>query len=342
MKKLLILFVLGLIGTWVYFYFFRGINLITQEDGNIGLPPYSIAEQVVENGAIDVGVSNWRAAAPMPTPRIWPAAVTLGERIYVIGGMSAFGQTLDTVEIYDPFKDTWTPGPPLPDGRYQLGAAVLDDKIYAVGGLVGYSQQARDSLFVFDPQRGGWSTGPNLPNQVGAAAVVVADGQLHVFGGRGTFGTMSTHFVYDPVADAWATAPEMTSVRDSLTAVEFDGRIWVMGGRSGAAAELGLVEFWRLANRNWEDTSIMPQRRGSHGAAVINDRIYLFGGSSATLAFKDIVTFDPKLNKWLTVGQMPVPRHGFGLAQYDGRVFIIGGGQRPGWSVSDLNQVFIP
>jgi N-acetylneuraminic acid mutarotase len=342
MKKLLILIVLALVGAWGYFYMFRGVNLITQEDGNVGLPAFSIAEQIPERRTIDVGPGNWRAAASLPTPRIWPAAVTLNDRIYVIGGMNGFGQTTDTVEIYDPFKDSWSDGPPLPEGRHHVGAAVLEGKIYVVGGLVGVSQQAKNTLFVYDPQQGGWTSGPNLPNQIGSAGVIAVNGQLHVFGGRGTFGVMSTHFIFDPFTNEWTTAQEMTSVRDSVAVAEADGFVWVIGGRSGAAAELGLVEYWRLSNSNWADSSTMPMRRAGHAATTLSDRVYFFGGTSATLAFKDVVTYDPMTSKWLTVGQMPVERHGFALAQYDGMVFIIGGGQRPGWSVSDLNQVYIP
>ena len=56
----------------------------------------------------------WRSLTPAPTPRTEVAAATDGERIHVAGGFAEGGETVATVEVYDPATDRWSPGPDLP------------------------------------------------------------------------------------------------------------------------------------------------------------------------------------------------------------------------------------
>jgi hypothetical protein len=37
-----------------------------------------------------------------------------------------------------------------------------------------------------------------------------------------------------------------------------------------------------------------------------------------------------------------VPRQGCGVTEAAGRIFVIGGGRKPGFSVSNVNEVFVP
>ncbi|MBK8794165.1 MAG: hypothetical protein IPN59_13830 [Holophaga sp.] len=54
-------------------------------------------------------------AAPMPVAAEFGAAVTVGDYIYIIGGVS--GSELKKVQRYDPNNNTWSLGPDLPDAR---------------------------------------------------------------------------------------------------------------------------------------------------------------------------------------------------------------------------------
>lgn len=343
MRKLIIFLLLVAAGVWLYYWYARGEILLFEKDRNAGVPPFSISERIPEKDDLTVGQDRWRTAAPMPTPRIWLAAATLNSRIYTVGGMDAFGRTLDTVEVYDPFKDSWRPAAPLPKPLHHVGTAVIDDKLYVVGGLTGLSGRPVDTLYRFDPETSTWTSLQAMPKSLGAAGVIAYEGKLHLFGGRSSFGPLSIHLIYDPETDRWDSAEEMNTVRDSVVVAALDDELLVIGGRSGsAAAALGLVERWHVGNALWGDQTNISTRRSDFAAETVDGRIYLFGGEAATVVFSEIVVYDPATGKWLTLGNMPTPRHGFGSAVFNDMVFLIGGGHRPGWSVSDLNQVYIP
>ena len=63
--------------------------------------------------------------APMPTARRFMRAATVGDRIYVVGGIDG----LDVVEEYDPTSDTWTncggSCAAMPDGRSSFAMATV-------------------------------------------------------------------------------------------------------------------------------------------------------------------------------------------------------------------------
>lgn len=66
------------------------------------------------------------------------------------------GDSLSTVEYYDPKINAWTMAPAMSMLRSRLGVAVLRGKLYAFGGYNGKDRLA--SVEVYDPLKKEWST----------------------------------------------------------------------------------------------------------------------------------------------------------------------------------------
>ncbi len=80
----------------------------------------------------DLSTSSWIQGPNMNEARAWGAAVVVGDRICVVGGVGK-GYS-DTVECYDPDDSGWQKVGQISQGRYGLGAIAYDDKIYVYGG----------------------------------------------------------------------------------------------------------------------------------------------------------------------------------------------------------------
>src|SRR5256885_3364032 len=96
----------------------------------------------------DPARDTWRAVAPMPTKRGSPVAVTVGDRMYVIGGAvtgpkeaavhpARAHYSTGAVEEYDPATNSWRPRAPLPTPRNHATAGVVNGKVYVIGGRAG-------------------------------------------------------------------------------------------------------------------------------------------------------------------------------------------------------------
>lgn len=62
--------------------------------------------------------------AKMATPRVGLAVVSMGNKVYALGGSNG-SQYLDSVECYDPSKQKWLPSTPLRFKRFAASAVVL-------------------------------------------------------------------------------------------------------------------------------------------------------------------------------------------------------------------------
>jgi N-acetylneuraminic acid mutarotase len=86
----------------------------------------------------------------------------------------------------------------------------------------------------------------------------------------------------------------------------------------------------------------MPTRRGGLSAAVLDERIYVFGGETSTSVFDDTERYDPASNGWSALAALPTARHGLAAAALHGRIYVIGGGPRAGLAQTAIVEVFIP
>jgi N-acetylneuraminic acid mutarotase len=87
-----------------------------------------------EASAYDPGTGQWTSLPPMSVARYTATAVALNGLLYVMGGYTAFGAPLTTVEVHNPVTKTWRTVTGMPTARWWLGAGAINGKVYAVGG----------------------------------------------------------------------------------------------------------------------------------------------------------------------------------------------------------------
>ena len=189
----------------------------------------------------------WERRAPLPLGRAAHAAVAVGGKLYVVGGV---GPEPQRALAYDPATDSWTVLAPMSRPREHLAAAAIDGLIYVVGGR--WSDTGNVNLLeVYDPASDTWRALAPMPTPRGGLAAAAVGARLYVTGGevldasRLTFGQLE---VYDPASDTWAAAPPLPSPRHGLAAVALQGELYVLaGGRLAGLDVSGLTEIFTPA-----------------------------------------------------------------------------------------------
>ena len=82
---------------------------------------------------VAVSGSAWTYQASMKTARDFPAAATIGNTIYALGGFN--NGLLSSVEAYDPATNTWASKANMSTARYAPAAASVGNTLYALGGF---------------------------------------------------------------------------------------------------------------------------------------------------------------------------------------------------------------
>lgn len=287
--------------------------------------------------------SEWETLEPMTVPKTEVVAVSLAQKIYIIGGLDDSGQAIRTVEVFDTESKEWGTAQPLPIPLHHTAAAVFDGKIYVVGGASGLGSRPVATLFVYDSTSDLWSRGKDMPTPRLALTAQFIDGLLYGIGGVGRTGVLDLNEAYDPSTDSWTRKAPMPTPRDHLASGVVAGKLYVLGGRVASLANnLNVNEEYDPESDTWKTRASMPSPRGGISASSLAGSIFVFGGEEEFGTLAKTEEYIVAQDQWRSRESMPTSRHGLGSAVENGRIYVIGGGPLPGGSYSAINEVFSP
>ena len=296
----------------------------------------------------------WVKLAPFPEPIAEIAGAASGGKLYVFGGLGPNFEAIGMVYEYDPASDKWTKKKPMPAPAHHLAITELNGKIYIFGGfdLPASGPQGWvpiDHAWEYTPAADAWKSLAPMPSKRGSAVAATVNGKIYVIGGA-TFHPGSKEIAlyanrphrsvpdvdeYDPATNKWSARSPMPTARNHAGVGAVNGKIYVIGGRIGAAfmgtaSNTDVVEEYDPASDSWGTVRLrMPTPRSAGAAGVYGGMIYVAGGEyqNAQLmgAFRALEAYNPATNQWVTMPNMPSPRHGFASAVIGNRFYIISG-----------------
>jgi N-acetylneuraminic acid mutarotase len=237
------------------------------------------AEPTATAESYDPAANAWTTRTLLPTPVHHAAAVTVGDRLFVLGGYTGGRvrwEPVADVWEWNEARDAWEARAPMPTPRGALAAAVLDGRIHALGGA---QRDALNVHEVYDPATNVWKTVNAMPTARDHLAAVAFRGRVWAVGGRSSFlGTQYANVeIYDPAADAWRTGPALPRGRGGLAAAALADRIFVFGGEAPFRI-FEATEMYEPQRDRWVAMAPMPTPRHGIGAAVVGAHIYVPGG----------------------------------------------------------------
>lgn len=300
-------------------------------------------------GVVDLGT--WSSATPMPTSRkeISNTTIELNGKIYVFGGIARGGVITNSLEIYDVNLDQWSSGSDLPVAVWRASAAVFDGKIYLIGGFTSISEFPYgpvNTVFEYNPGNDTWTRKSPMPTPRGSAVAIYYNNSIHVIGGANKR-SLKTHEVYDPGQNKWHTGTPLQSARSGATGVVFRGNIYVIGGYTltphGAEKITRETELYNGFADIWKFGPELPVERKGIDATLLNDKIYVFGGSRGSNVSLTL-QLDPLTHQWQPLAEMPTPIAFMGVSAYKNSIYVLGGSPISANGQSDLsnNRKFTP
>jgi len=260
----------------------------------------------------------------MLIPRSAHAVVASETTIYALAGTDDSGKPVLEVEAFDGKK--WTTETTLPvEGLNAPTASIVGHRLYVVGGFTAVTNVPTAEVQVYDLQRRQWTMASPLPNPRGGHAAVVLNAKIHIFGGGNSVSTIADHSEYDPIKNTWRELAPLPRAEGSPAAVVAGGKIYVIGGRSGFS-DFGDVYIYDAETDTWSTgPSIEP--RGTAGAVLYCDGIYLFGGESQAQRknLDNVFRLDIEGTAWKSVTPMPTARKFARAVYFMNSVYIVGG-----------------
>ena len=243
---------------------------------------------------------SWTTMEPMPTARNGFGVAVVDGKIYAIGGITTGTEVVDNNEVYDSLTDTWETKKSVPSIVESFGIAVCNNRIHVIGGGSGFSVAPHEVFHVvYDPATDTWTTGTPIPTPAYTYASAVLDNKIYVIG-RYTQ-------IYDTETDTWsygATLPTNVSsaAAGATTGVFAPKRIYVFGGITGYGPVepnyINLTQVYDPETDTWTAATAMRDSRASVAVAVIDDELFVIGGSS-------LYTYFAVNEKYTPIGYIP-------------------------------------
>lgn len=251
-------------------------------------------------------------------------SVVINNKMYVFYGFVNSTQITSVVEEFDPFfgaTGKWTQKASMLVGVTHVDVLVVDDEAWLFGGFVGnHGGPSTDVVQIYNPSTNSWRYGPTLPKKHASGGTGLIGRKIHVYAGlkpdRAT--NKPDHWVYDldnPGAGWDTTYAKHPFPRDHMGSLSMRGKLYSVGGQTGhdgpnPTQDYDTVEVYDPYTDSWSTLADMPQTR-SHiepGSFTLNGKIYVTGGNTSPCCpalRKEIIVYDPDVNSWSTVCDMP-------------------------------------
>ncbi len=203
----------------------------------------------------------------------------------------------------------WSVGVSLPVPLSQFGAAVYRGAIYVAGGLTDGGSVA--AVFRYASGANEWERVADLPTFRRETHLLVASDSLFAAGGfnvppNNVLFEDQRMWVYDVEGDAWLERPSLPDGRHDPAMVSTGDQIILVSGGLGSMDHGGLTPgdtaaIYDVRTGEWRySSSAMSVARSSAMAALIQGKIYIFGGGRATDgALADVIeVYDVASDTW--------------------------------------------
>jgi N-acetylneuraminic acid mutarotase len=276
--------------------------------------------------------------APMPVPRTEVAGTAWRGGIAVAGGFTGDGSASDAAHSYNATADQWRALPRLPASRHHATLVELGGRLYILGGFDAQSQPS-DRVWSLGADEPRWRAEPPLPVARAAHATVVLNGRIIVTGGVTIGGPTNQTVVFRE--GFWGGGPPLAKAREHLAATVAGGRVYVIGGREGKN-NFTDVESWDSVERGWRVEPSLNDARGGIGASTVAGHPCVAGGEELRAGGDTIGSVEClRSGTWARLARLERPRHGLAVVAVGDELHVIGGGRRPGLTVSSDHEVLV-
>jgi N-acetylneuraminic acid mutarotase len=262
----------------------------------------------------------------LPSKVAYAAVTGLHDGIFYAGGENEKGPLPNVYLIQKNSNNgaviiSW---PDLPEALTNAVAVATSNAVYVLGGATKNGVSDNVWAIYLNDIKAGWKHVSSMPQPTAFAAAVFAQGQVYIMGGRnkGADGISEIYnqtFAWNIANNSWSKKAPLPYVVSAATAVALPDKILFIGGDKGVVFH----EVEMLASKIAKTNDLVVKNNLTE---IKNKLQQTHPGFS-----KDVLTYDPILNKWSPYAQLgftaPVTTNAF---LFNHKIILPAGEVKPG------------
>jgi len=270
--------------------------------------------------------------------------ITFENQGYLLGGRG-----IKAVNVLNPNTLAWESLAASPFEMHHFQPVIWKNKIIIAGAFTGgYPFETPvANIYYFIPNENKWEKGPEIPKERrrGSVSTVIIGDSLFLVGGiknGHTDGNVAWVDRYNLKTNVWTILPDAPHVRDHAQAAIIDNKIYVAGGRKTFGKTNNVFDFvvdkvdvFNTTTNKWNTLKeVLPIPRAGVSVFAKNNGFIVVGGESANpnKAHEEVHYYNINKHQWLSVASLKQGRHGSGIVEMHGYLWIASGSGMQGGS----------
>ena len=231
---------------------------------------------------------------------------------------------------------TWETKNPMPRGKAGMATAFLGDDLVLAGGTLWENDVKLylQEVTLYDTSTDRWRQGPPLPVPLAYGGYMHNSDGMEIFGGTDGERVYREIWKMDAGKTRWRKTGAIPEDLLFTRVAKVGQKVYLVGGCPDVADLMGCTDAVYADSHGgvWKKVSRIPDGPTAiAGSAVVQDRVYLFGGCSMPSPGKVVnrdgaYSYDPKTDNWKTLRSLPRAARGASAAVVDDRyVYLFAG-----------------
>jgi len=277
--------------------------------------------------AYDPTEDSWTEVGQLPRGISQAAALTIGNYIYIFGGLTAEGPSRE-VNRFDPQTNRIDQRGRLPEPRIAMAVVANHGRILMIGGITN-RQEFTSGGYWFEPDSNRWIEAPEM-NQPRASFGLVSDSLIWAIGGV-YLGPSNRVEVFRN--NAWAEVPRgnLPEPRGEMGTAFLNDTTLVTAGGITRGGTTNSVIAYSVRSGMWRRLPPLNSERASFPLIALDNKLYAIGGGRhggdrmggmmadvQVLAEVNATPFEPVIPSTPKLMQIPIwPNPGNGRFSFD-------------------------